>query len=549
MSVSKNEISSAEKVFGIKYTDAERHMMLDNIETQIISAKTRRKVNFPKSAQPALKFDPRPAGFVMPLFERGEDIAEIPFCFPTSSEEIAFAPLRKLASWIKSKEISCLELTKIYLQRIASHNNKLKAYITVTEESALKRAVEMDTLIADGEYLGPLHGIPYGLKDIFDTKGILTTWGAEPWATNVPEKDSFVAQRLKEAGAILLGKTSVGALAYGDVWLGEKTKNPWNVDEGSSGSSAGSASATAAGLCAFSIGTETLGSITSPSERCGTVGLRPTFGRIPRTGCMPLCPSLDKIGPICRYVDDSGLILEVLNQFDPMDRGSIDAPFIYSNKLIEKKIRIGYLEDDFGDAKEDIFNRNAAQKIFSLAHEKKPIKLSDFPFECLIATLYAEAAASFEDITLGDTDDTLTRQDSGAWPNAFRKARFLSAVDHVQLDRLRMVAIDEMNAIFEDVDFIIGPMAVNSMLIVSNFTGHPCLQIPVGFEELATRDELSLASGKLELGAPSDHGEKHLVPRGISILGPLFQEDKLLNLGKDIEGLFEFFKNKPPNFS
>ena len=549
MSVSINEICSAEKLFGIKYTEAERQMMLDNIETQIISAQKRREINFPKGAQPALKFDPRPAGFVMPLFERSENTAEIQFCFPSSTEEIAFAPVRKLASWIKSKEISCLELTKIYLHRIASHNNELKAYITVTEEAALKRAAEMDSLIAHGQYLGPLHGIPYGLKDIFDTKGILTTWGAEPWATNVPEKDSFVAQRLEEAGAILLGKTSVGALAYGDVWLGEKTKNPWNVNEGSSGSSAGSASATAAGLCAFSIGTETLGSITSPSERCGTVGLRPTFGRIPRTGCMSLCPSLDKIGPICRYVDDCGLILEVLNHFDPMDRGSIDAPFIYSKKLSEKKPRIGYLESDFGDQKKDPFNRTAAQKIFSLGHENIPIKLSNFPFECLIGTLYAEAAASFEDITLGDIDDTLTRQDPGGWPNAFRKARFLSAVDHVQLDRLRMMAIGEMNANFEDVDFIIGPMAVNTMLIVSNFTGHPCLQIPVGFEELATRDELSLASGTLELGTPSDHGKKHLVPRGVSIWAPLFQEDKLINFGKDIENLFEFFKNRPPKFS
>jgi hypothetical protein len=224
MSVSKNEISSAEKIFGVKYTDAERQMMLGNIEAQIISAKKRREVNFPKWAQPALKFDPRPAGFVMPLFESRENIAEVQYSFPTSSEELAFAPLRKLASWIKSKEISCLELTKIYLQRITKHNNDLKAYITVTEDAALRRAAEMDSLISNGEYLGPLHGIPYGLKDIFDTKGILTTWGAEPWAKNVPEKDSFVAKRLREAGAILLGKTSVGALAYGDVWLGEKNE-------------------------------------------------------------------------------------------------------------------------------------------------------------------------------------------------------------------------------------------------------------------------------------------------------------------------------------
>ena len=287
MSVSKNEISSAEKIFGVKYTDAERQMMLDNIEAQIISAKKRREVNFPEGTQPALKFDPRPAGFIMPLFESRENIAEIQYTFPALSEELAFAPLRKLASWIKSKEISCLELTRIYLDRIDNHNNELKAYITVTGEAALKRATEMDSLIASGKYLGPLHGIPYGLKDIFDTKGILTTWGAEPWATNVPEKDSFVAQRLEEAGAILLGKTSVGALAYGDVWLGEKTKNPWNVDEGSSGSSAGSASATAAGLCAFSIGTETLGSITSPSERCGTVGCK----RLSAHGWSCLSPS------------------------------------------------------------------------------------------------------------------------------------------------------------------------------------------------------------------------------------------------------------------
>ena len=317
-------IAAAEQVLGVTYTDAERKLMVDNLVPQVENALRRRALAFPNALAPALRFDPRPPGFrdtaPQSALRWSEDGPED---LPADEERIAFAPVAHLGRWIRSRALSSARLTEIYLSRIEACNEQLNCYVTVAEERARAEAEAMDALSRAGVNLGPLHGIPYALKDIFDARGLPVTWGAEPWADRVASADAAIVERLREAGAVLIGKSSVGALAYGDIWLGRKTRNPWNRDEGSSGSSAGSASATVAGLCGFSIGTETLGSIVSPSERCGAVGLRPTYGRVSRAGCMALCWSLDKVGPICRTVEDTGIVLAAINGGDSRDPGSI----------------------------------------------------------------------------------------------------------------------------------------------------------------------------------------------------------------------------------
>ena len=341
-------------------------------------------------------------------------------------------------------------------------------------------------------------------------------------------------RKLRAAGAVLLGKTTVGALAYNDIWYGGWTRNPWNLNEGSSGSSAGSASATAAGLCAFSIGTETLGSITSPSQRCGTTGLRPTFGRVSRAGGMALCWSLDKVGAICRFVEDTGVVLAAINGADGADRFSIEAPFRFDAEADISGLKLGYLPEAFGEGATEI-DHAALAASRRLGVEVVEVSLPPLPYEALMNVVYAEAAAAFEDLTLSDLDDTLKWQDDGAWPNTFRKARFLSAVDHVQLDRLRyqvMLALDEL---FSKVDAVIGPFMTGPMLIASNFTGHPCLHLRAGFLQLATRGAASLGSGKLTTGEPEAAGRTFKVPQGVSLWGRLFEEGPILNLGMALE--------------
>ncbi len=403
-----------------------------------------------------------------------------------------------------------------------------------TPQLALAEADAADALLRAGVNLGPLHGIPYGLKDLFDAKGIVTGWGAEPFRDRVPDTDASVVRKLRTAGAVLLGKTAVGALAYNEIWYGGRVRNPWNLNEGSSGSSAGSASATAAGLCAFSIGTETLGSITSPCQRCGTTGLRPTFGRVSRAGAMALCWSLDKVGPICRSVEDTAMVLAAINGSDIADRSSIEAPFHFDASAGIAGMRLGYLSEAFREGATEVDCR-ALDSARRLGLEVSEISLPELPYGALMNILYAEAAAAFEDLTLNDLDDTLTWQDDGAWPNTFRKARFLSAVDHVQLDRLRFQVMLALDAVFQQVDAVIGPFMTGPMLIASNFTGHPCVHLRAGFLELGSRGAASLASGKITLGEADPSGRTFRVPQGISLWGRLFEEGPILNLGMALE--------------
>lgn len=531
------EIEAAERVMGVAYDAAERGMIAETIEDQIRAAQARRGHDL-GDAQPASRFDPRLPGFQMPA-QGSMRLPPVDAPLPEDAVDIAFAPAGYLAHWIATGAITSARLVEIYLDRIARLDPALRAFATVTPERARAEAAAMDALTAQGVSLGPLHGVPYGLKDLFDTAGIVTGWGAEPYAGRVPEADAAIVGALRRAGAVLLGKTSLGALAYGDLWYGGRTLNPWNPAEGASGSSAGSAAAVAAGLCGFAIGTETLGSIVSPSERCGTTGLRPTFGRVSRAGAMPLAWSLDKIGPICRDVADCARVLSVLNGGDPADRGSIDAPFGWDAARGVAGLRLGWLPAAFEGARD--VERAALEAARGLGCEMVELSLPDLPLASLTQILFAEAAAAFEDLTLTGRDDQLTWQAPEAWPNRFRAARFLSAVDHVQLDRLRMRAMEAVDGLFQTVDVIIGPMRGADMLVATNFTGHPCLHLRAGFEMRGAHPPGALGRG----APPPPEGPERRAPAGISLWGALFDEGPLLTVGRALEAALAVHDERP----
>lgn len=541
--ITPKTIAAAEQIMGVEYTPEERQLMLDNLEGQIASALQRRAVPLPNHVPMAMRFDPRLPDFAMPHGADALRLSSVTAPLAGSDEDIAFAPVTHLAAWIGSGVLTSRRLTQMYLDRIKALGPKLECWAQVTPDIALAEADAADALTRGGVNLGPLHGIPYGLKDLFDAKGTITGWGAEPFRDRIADSDATIVKKLRAAGAVLLGKTTVGALAYNDIWYGGVTRNPWNLNEGSSGSSAGSASATAAGLCAFAIGTETLGSITSPSQRCGTTGLRPTFGRVSRAGGMALCNSLDKVGPICRSVEDTAIVLAALNGADPADRSTIAAPFVFDASTDYSGLTVGYLPEAFGEGATAV-EHAALEAMRGLGIKVVKASLPDLPYGALMNILFAEAAASFEDLTLTNQDDTLTWQDAAAWPNAMRKARFLSAVDHVQLDRLRYLVMQALDDLFGNVDVLIGPFMTGPMLIASNFTGHPCLHLRAGFEDLGTRSPASLASGKLTTGEAAE-GKTYTVPQGISLWGRLFDEGPILRLGMALETALDVAGKRP----
>lgn len=546
-SITIKDIVGAEKLIGVAYTQAERQQMLGGLDGQIDSARACRAVRLENDEPMATRFDPRLPGFAMPALAGPLRFSKPPLTdLPDQEADIAFAPVAQLAGWIREGRLTSRRLTEIYLARIETLGPKLECFATVTADRALAEADAADALLRSGVYLGPLHGVPYGVKDLFDTQGIVTGWGAEPFQERVPDTDAAIIGKLRAAGAVMLGKTAVGALAYNDIWYGGTVRNPWNLNEGSSGSSAGSASATAAGLCGFAIGTETLGSITSPSQRCGTTGLRPSFGRVSRAGAMALCWTLDKVGPICRSVEDTAMVLSILNGGDIADMSSIDAPFHFDADAGIAGLRLGYLPEAFEDAGATDVDRAALQAARDLGVELVEVKLPDLPYGALMNILYAEAAAAFQELTLEGLDDTLTWQDDGAWPNTFRKARFLSAVDHVQLDRLRYRVMKALHAVFTDqVDLMIGPFMTGPMLVATNFTGHPCLHLRAGFEELRTRGKASLGAGKLVTGEVEEEGRTFTVPQGISLWGGLFNEGPMLNFGMALERQLSVAARRP----
>ena len=536
-------LAAAEALFAVDYTPAERAQMLDNIESQLASVLARRQMRLSNDMPMASRFDPRLARTALPAAGPLR-FSHVDAPCPASDEEIAFAPVTHLARWIEAGALTSRRLTELYLRRIETLNPRLFCFAAVTPERALAQADAADRALAAGTHLGPLHGIPFGVKDLFDTAGVVTGWGAEPFRDRVPERDATVVAKLQAAGAVLLGKTTLGALAYGDIWYGGRTRNPWNLNEGSSGSSAGSASATAAGLCGFAVGTETLGSITSPSQRCGTTGLRPTYGRVSRAGAMALCWSLDKVGPICRSAEDTAMVLAALNGFDPADRGSIEAPFGFDAAAPLAGMRLGFLPEAFGEGATEV-DHAALEAARRLDVEIVAVTLPALPYNALMNVLYAEAAAAFEDLTLSGQDDLLTWQAPAAWPNTFRKARFLSAVDHVQLDRLRYQVMLALDGLFAQVDALIGPFATGPMLVASNFTGHPCLHLRAGFLDLPDRGYPGLGSSRLTTVDPADTRPRFRVPQGISLWGRLFDEARLVRLGIALEGALGVAAERP----
>ena len=535
-------IAAAESLLGVRYTEAERELMADNLLAQTELALRRRAVPLPPTLAPATRFDPRLPGHAAP-WEDGLRLSEGAPAMPDDDASIAYAPVTHLGAWLRRGDLTAARLADIYLARIAAIGPRLECFATVTADAARARAAALDRMAGRGEWLGPLHGIPYGMKDIIDTAGVETAWGAEPYRGHIPAEDAHVTGLLHAAGAVMLGKTTVGALAYGDIWYGGRTSNPWNTGEGASGSSAGSASATAAGLVGFSIGTETLGSIVAPSTRCGTVGLRPTFGRVSRRGAMALCPSLDKIGPICRSVEDAALVLDAIRGADPLDASQIVAPFGWDGAQPVAGLRLGYIEADFAAGHE--MDRAALRAAGELGVVLVPLSRPDLPYDALTSVLFAEAAASFEALTLSGGDDALTWQAKEAWPNAFRKARFLSAVDHVQLDRFRMMVMLAMAEMFRGVDAVIGPSLTGPMLVITNFTGHPCLCLPTGLQRVPTRGPLSLARARLDLGE-AEAGPEHDVPHTICLWSGLFHEAPALAIGRALERRFGYAARRPP---
>jgi Asp-tRNA(Asn)/Glu-tRNA(Gln) amidotransferase A subunit family amidase len=547
--ITERTLAEAEKLFGLEFSASERRQILGGaveedkegfFAQQIASLETRRQLDIPITLQPATSFNPRLPGISYPpqddsLVLFPEEIASI----PDDAESIAFASVKHQTRWMTTGQISSRELTDIYLERIERYGKQLECFVTVTADLARAQADQADQERARGQVRGPLHGIPYGVKDLLDTAGIRTTWGAEPFKDRVAEIDGAVVRRLRDAGAILLGKTTLGALAWGDVWFGGETRNPWNTKEGASGSSAGSGSATAAGLCAFGIGTETLGSIVSPADRNGLAGLRPTFGRVSRVGAMALCWSLDKIGPMCRYIEDTAIVLSVLNGYDEYDAGSIDKGFSYDGRKAIADLTIAYDPSWFEGENVSALDLATLETVKNLGATVREIRLADIPISEIMGALGVESAAAFEELTLSDRDDLLRRQIDNAWPNSFRQARYFSAVDLVQGDRLRRKVMQDAQAFFAQADVFIGPSFGNVMLSMTNFTGQPCLTLRAGFEEITPRPLFNHPE--------NDTDETlHRIPRSITLWSNLFEEGKLITLGRALESELGVASERPP---
>ena len=484
--VSTRTIDKAAGVVGLHFTGPERDLMLDDVKEQLTSYQTLRQYSLDNSVPPALSFDP----LTVPInFDSVEAKPAPEFPLPEVSRpkdpvELAFLPVTALAYLIKTRQITSLELTKLYLERLKTIGPKLECVVTLTEDLALEQAAQADEEIAAGHYRGPLHGIPWGAKDLLATKGIKTTWGAMPYKDQVIDVDATVVEKLRDAGAVLVAKLTSGALAWGEVWYGGMTRNPWDLEQGSSGSSAGPASATAAGLVAFAIGTETWGSIVSPSTRCGTTGLRPTFGRVSRYGAMALSWSMDKIGPIGRSVDDCALVFQAIAGADGKDSTVRDIPVSIDLPDDISGLRVAYLKKEFEQEYENKTNdQDVLNVLRSLGMELIPLELPDFPVGALSFILNAEAAAAFDELTRSGQDDLLKRQIRHAWPNVFRWARLIPAVEYIQANRHRTLLMKEMAEKLKDVDVYVAPTFGGHNLLLTNLTGHPAVVVPNGFNK------------------------------------------------------------------
>ncbi len=543
--------AEAEKLMQVTYTPAQRAMMAGSWRVSLSSTMERRtgprKVALAPDVAPATVWRPLAAapGASLPVRERFVRSRVNPGPLPERDEDVAFAPVTKLARWIETRAITSERLTRIYIERIKRLDGKLRSVITLTEEHALARARQADREIAAGKYRGPLHGIPYGVKDLLDTAGIRTTWGAEFYRDRVPQQDSTVVARLTAAGAVLVAKLSLGALALNDIWFGGQTMNPWLPEEGASGSSAGSGAATAAALVAFSIGSETGGSIVSPSMRCGVTGLRPTYGRVGRSGAMTLCWSLDKLGPMTRGVEDAMLVLQAISGSDAGDAASVPAKLDFDANATVAGLKVGYFPGWMKEAPATDVDRAALESLQKLGLKAVPVALPDWPWQSLNTVLFAEAAAAFEEITLDGRVDQLKAQVPDAWPNLFHEARFLSAVDFVQSDRLRRKTALEMARIFREVDLLLVPSLRDEMLTISNNTGHPSLTLRTGTVEVgqARSDWAPNPAQPLPAFNPPRR-----VPHGVTLIGRLFDEGTIARVGLALEKAAGVAAERPPGF-
>ncbi|UCC80239.1 MAG: amidase [Candidatus Zixiibacteriota bacterium] len=525
LKIKTSQIENAEIIIGMEFIPSERDSMLDDLNYTLGLYEDLRDVSIDNSVSPALIFSPLPPG-VRPTREQKppvySPIGEVKR--PENLEDLAFYSVRELAELIRTRKVNSTELTGLCLNRLKKYDPQLHCVITLTEELAFKQSARADSEIAAGNYRGPLHGIPYGAKDLLAVKGYKTTWGAMPYKDQMLDYDATVIKKLEGAGAVLVAKLSMGALAWGDVWYADTTRNPWNTEKGSSGSSAGSASAVSAGLVPFAIGTETWGSIVSPSTVCGTTGLRPTYGRVSRAGAMALSWSMDKIGPICRSAEDCAIVFDAIRGPDGVDMSVIDAAFNYNYNIDLKNLRIGYLKEDF-DNDTSFAESNAAtlNELRQLGVELIEIKLPDLPIDPMQIILSAEAAAAFDELTRSNRDDLLVRQIKNAWPNSFRVSRFIPAVEYIQANRIRTMLIAQMAELMADIDVYVSPSWEGDNLLLTNLSGHPCVVLPSGFDE---------------------GGE----PTSITFIGRLFDEATVLAVAKIYQDATDFHKKHPPLF-
>lgn len=484
-SITPRDIDGAEKIFGLKFSRQEKKMMLPGLEENRRHYASMREVHLGNEIPPAFYFFPAWTETVTAPARKALDYSRPEkISVPENKEDLAFMSVIELAELIRTGKITSLELTRIYLDRLKKFGPQLECTVTLTEELALNQARRADQEIAAGRYRGPLHGIPWGAKDLLATRGIRTTWGSAIYKNQIPEENATVVDRLEAAGAVLVAKLSMGELAMGDVWFGGRTRNPWNTRQGSSGSSAGSAAAVTAGLTGFAIGTETLGSIVSPSTRCGATGLRPTFGRVSRQGAMALSWTMDKIGPLCRTVEDCALVLEAISGPDGRDPTVKDALFDWDPDSDLKSIRAGFLESAFEKkSRTQKFDLAVLEVLKKLGVQLSPVELPSCPVESISFILDAEAAAAFDEVTRENLDDLMVRQGRGAWPNIFRAARFVPAVEYIQANRVRTMLEREMARTMENIDVFVTPSYGGNVLLVTNLTGHPAVVVPSGFDE------------------------------------------------------------------
>jgi Asp-tRNA(Asn)/Glu-tRNA(Gln) amidotransferase A subunit family amidase len=549
-SVSPATLAEAEKLVQVSMSKPHRAMAAESWRTSMAALYERRagphKVAIEAEIEPWSQWSATPPG-VLPGPSQNQFVrtAIDPGPLPSRDEDIAYATVTRLSRWIEKRQLTSERLTNIYLERLGRFDPKLRCVITLMHAHALAQARQADREISAGHYRGPLHGIPWGAKDLVDTAGIRTTYGAEPFRNRVPKEDAAVVKRLAQAGAVLVAKLSLGALALNDIWFGGQTMNPWLPEEGSSGSSAGPGAATAAGLVGFSIGSETEGSIVSPSMRCGVTGLRPTYGRVPRSGAMTLCWSLDKLGPMARGVEDTLLVLAALAGPDAGDLARVSRNLDFDSRAAVRGMRVGYFPEWMKHEPATAVDRAALETVRKLGMVPVEVSLPDWPYDSLNVILFSEAAASFEELTLSGAVDQLKMQVPDAWPNLFRQARFLSAVDFVQADRLRRKVAREMARVFSGVDVLLVPSLRDETLTIGNFTGHPSLTLRAGFVQVseARSDWAPDPAHPLPRFSPPRR-----VPHGVTLIGRPFEEGTLGRVGIALEREFGVSKERPAGF-